>query len=128
MASIPEPLAKRYDLLKELDTAYDLLESLQANSNGAEKEIAFVSERISTLEESLNSSLPLAEKLIDLLHFDVAAWTAASLHFLQGFEWASAAERVGMSEDAVKSRVYRIFKSHTRSCEKRIKAVERASS
>jgi len=117
MISIPKPLAERFNLYKELDTAYDLLQALQSGGKGIDMEEAFLKEKITTIEDALDAGLSQAEKLIDVLRFDQAAWTAARLRFLQGYEWSHIAERIGMSIAATKSRVYRADKSRTHSCE-----------
>lgn len=115
MASIPELLADRFELLRQLETAYDLLDALQSSGTGAEAEEAFLTQRISGIEEDLGKSEAEAEKLINQLKSDPVAWTVARLRFMQGYEWAQAAARAGISEETAKSRVYRFYKKRSRS-------------
>lgn len=111
MATFPEPLNERYDLLKELDTAYDLLDSLKRGQEDAHAEKAFLEAKIGSLETSLDEALPLIERIIDQVKDDSTAWTAARLHFIHGYEWKHAADRLSLSEDMIKSRVYRRFQA-----------------
>lgn len=109
MASIPEPLTERYELLKELETAYDLLDNLRRGGKDAPNEEAFLEQKISSIENSLDAALPFIERIIDQLRDDSIAWTVARLRFIQGYEWQQAAERLSLTEDMIKSRVYRRF-------------------
>lgn len=117
MTSIPKPLAERFNLYKELDTAYDLLQALQSSGKGTEMEEAFLKEKIQAIENALDAGEPLAVKLLDVIRFDQVAWTAASLRFLHGYEWRYVAEKIGMSFDSTRERVYRAYKSRKHSCE-----------
>ncbi len=110
MASIPEPLAARFALLKQLESANDLLEAIQSSGLGTESDaVDFLLGKISDLEEELDAGFALAEQLIDEIEGDQVAWTAARLRFMHGLEWGRVAMRLGFSEPAVKVRVYRIF-------------------
>ena len=111
MATFPEPLIQRYDLLKELDIAYDLLDNLRRGGKDAPDEESFLEAKISSIENSLNETLPLIERMIDQVKDDSTAWTAARLHFVHGYEWGHAADRLSLSEDLIKSRVYRRFQA-----------------
>lgn len=120
MASIPGLLADRYELLRQLETAYDLLDTLQSSGTRTEAEEAFLTQKISDIEEELGKSEAEAENLINQLKSDPVAWTVARLRFMQGYEWAQAAARAGISEDTAKSRVYRFYQNRSRSGRKRL--------
>lgn len=111
MATFPDPLIERYELLKELDTAYDLLDNLKRGGKDAPAEESFLEAKIRSLESSLDKALPLVEQMIDKVKDDSTAWTAARLHFVHGYEWGHAADRLSLSEDMIKSRVYRRFQA-----------------
>ncbi len=115
MASIPELLADRFELLRQLETAYDLLDALQSSGTGTKAEEAFLTQKISDIEEALGKSETEAEKLINQLKNDPVAWTVARLRYMQGYEWAQAAVRAGISTETAKSRVYRFYKKQSRS-------------
>ena len=105
--NIPPALQRRYDNLKALDDAYELLDSISRKGEKAGPEAQFVSGRVEVLERELEESEAEVMQLIDLLHNDPMAWTAARLHFFQGYEWPYVAVVIGRSEATVKSRVYR---------------------
>lgn len=116
MASIPEPLAARFELLQQLETAYDLLDALQSTGKSTEAEEAFLTQRINGIEAELVKCEAEAERIIDQLKSDPMAWTVARLRFMQGYEWAHAAARAGISEDTAKSRVYRFYQKRSKTC------------
>ncbi|MGN0983064.1 MAG: hypothetical protein ACI4O0_09260 [Candidatus Limivicinus sp.] len=110
MVSIPEPLTARFALLKQLESANDLLEAIHSSGSGTEAEVVdFLLDKICDIEEELDAGFALAEQLIDAIEGDQVAWTAARLRFMHGLEWGQVATRLGFSEPAVKVRVYRIF-------------------
>ena len=115
MASIPEPLAKRFELLQQLETAYDLLDTLQSTGKGTEAEEAFLTQKIKSVEMELAESEAETERIIDQLKGDPVAWIVARLRFMQGYEWAQAAARAGISEETAKSRIYRFYQKRSRS-------------
>ena len=108
MGSIPEPLAERFELLQQLETAYDLLDGLP--SEGSETERVFLQGKIDAIERDLKTGEGEALELIERLHSDSRAWLAAHLRFMQGYQWREVAEYVGDSEQAIKIRVYRKLK------------------
>ena len=110
MALIPEPLTMRFELLRQLEKAYDLLDALQSAGTGTEAEESFLSQKINSIEEELGESEADAERIIDQLKSDPLAWTVARLRFMQGYEWCQAAARAGISGDVARTRVYRFFK------------------
>ena len=110
MASIPAPLTERYELLKELDVAYDLLDNLKRGGKDAPNEEIFLEQKISSIESTLDSSLQCCEHIIDQIRDDSIAWTSAQLHFIHGYEWQQAADRLQLTEEMIKSRVYRRFR------------------
>lgn len=112
MGSIPEPLAARFELLRDLKAAYDLLDGLP--STGAEAERKFLQDKISDIEKNLAAGEAEALDLIEAVHGDSRTWLAASFRYRQGFLWGDVAELIGISEDAVKQRVYRAFRRVTR--------------
>lgn len=114
MASIPKSLAERFELLQQLENAYDLLEALQTAGTGTEAEEAFLQGKIESIEQELDKGVAEAERLVDQLQGDPVAWTVARLRFMQGYEWKQAAARVGISEDIAKSRVYRFYQKRSR--------------
>lgn len=115
MATVPKLLTERFEQLRRLESAYDLLEALQTSGTGAEAEEAFLQEKIDAIERDLDSGTAEAERLINQLQSDPVAWTVARLRFMQGYEWSQAAARAGISEDTAKSRVYRFYQKRSRS-------------
>lgn len=109
MSSIPEILDKRFDQFRQLESAYDLLEVLRTDTADTKCEQDFLTEKIAEIEQQLDESAGEAERLIDTMKGDYATWTVARLRYMHGFEWKEAANRVGMTADAVKARVYRFF-------------------
>ena len=114
MTKIPETLTARYELLQQLGASYDLLDSLRSTGEGTETEEAFLAQKIESIEAELTKSEAEAKTIISQLEGDPAAWTIARLRYMQGYEWAQAAARAGISEDAAKSRVYRFFQKQHR--------------
>lgn len=122
MASIPGILELRYELLQQLESAYDLLESLRAAGSGSELEETFLAGKINRIEDELYEGEATAVQTIDLLQSDSVAWTIAHLRFMQGYQWGEAAARAGISEAAAKMRVYRAYKNiHEPVCEASVK-------
>lgn len=120
MTSIPESLTARFELLQQLETAYDLLEALQSTGEGTEVEEAFLTQKIESIEAELSKSEAETEAIIDQLDGDPVGWTVARLRFMQGYEWAQAAARAGISEEAAKSRLYRFFQKRRRNGRSRL--------
>lgn len=106
---IPAVLTQRIDRLQELETAKKLLATIQASETDAEAETQFLSEKINALQSELNSSAAEAQKLIDLLGFDMPAKVYAGIRYQCGYSWAEIADMFKVTEDAAKSRVYRCF-------------------
>lgn len=109
MSRIPEILDKRFDQLRQLESAYDLLEVLRADPTDTKCEQDFLAEKISEIEQQLDESAGEVERLINTMKGDYATWTVARLRYMHGFEWEGAANRVGMTAEAAKTRVYRFF-------------------
>lgn len=110
--SIPAVLQRRIDLLKTLDDAYDLLDSISKSNVHAKAEIQFIQDKINSIEAELEQSVAESEHLIDLMRDDPVLWTIARLRFLQGYEWEEAAAAVGVTGGSGRMKAYRFFKAH----------------
>ena len=105
---IPPALTLRYDRLRELQTAQDLLDSVHAAGIIGQEE-QFLSDKIRDLERELDETDAETQRLIDQLT-EMSPRLFAGLHFQAGYPWAEIAGIFNLSEDAVKSCVYRALR------------------
>lgn len=108
MASIPEALVARFECLRGLDSAYDLLEGVR-HDESATAERAFLESKIDSIERELADGEAEAVAIIAHLQDDPITWVAAQLRFLHGYTWAEVAATTGQNEEAIKARCYRAF-------------------
>ena len=107
MAKIPEQLAARFETLQKLGEARDLLRRLPPEGSEIERE--FLQDKIYGLETELAAGEAEAMRLLELIHNDFTAWTAAALRFMRGYSWDTTAAYLGATPEAVSARVYRAF-------------------
>lgn len=107
MGSIPEPLAARFETLRKIAEARDLLRRLPPNGSEIERE--FLQNKISGLNDDLADGEAEAMGLLEMIHDDYSAWTAAALRFRQGLTWDEVGLYLGSSTEAASARVYRAF-------------------
>ena len=107
MAKIPEVLTARFETLQKLEEARDLLRRLPPEGSEVERE--FLGDKIAFIETELAADEAEAMRLLDLIHDDCSAWTAAALRFRQGYSWDMIGSYLRLSPEAVSARVYRAF-------------------
>lgn len=103
---IPPALTQRYDLLQEIESAKNLLSSIEESSISAEKEKQFLSEKIQDLKKQLDDTAAGAQWIINQLP-DSQARIYASIHYQIGYEWSYIADMFHISTNAAKACVYR---------------------
>lgn len=106
---IPAILIQRYDKIVALEEARENLTNLSRHEKGIDAEIEFIRQRVENLENDLRNSEPEAMAIIDRFSNNSTDWTAARLHFIQGYTWEAAALKMGVSRDAARMSVYRAF-------------------
>ena len=107
MSKIPKLLVARFETLQKLEEARDLLRRLPPDGSGIERE--FLGNKIAALESELAANEAEAMRLLELIHNDFTAWTAAALRFRQGYSWDMIGSYMGLSPESVSARVYRAF-------------------
>lgn len=107
MSKIPEPLAARFETLQKLEEARDLLRRLPPDGSEIERE--FLGGKISALETELAAGEAEAMRLLEMIHDDTIAWTAAALRFRRGYTWDMVGAYLGYAKEAMSMRVYRAF-------------------
>lgn len=108
-SKIPAILTQRYDKIVALDEAREILANLSRHENGIDAEIEFIRQRVENLENDLRNSEREAVAIIDRFSNNSTDWTAARLHFIQGYTWEATASKMGVSRDTARMSVYRAF-------------------
>ena len=107
MSKIPEVLTARFETLQKLEEARDLLRRLPPE--GSEVEQEFLQDKISRLKDDLAAGEAEAMQLLEMIHDDTIAWTAAALRFRRGYTWDMIGAYLGYAKEAMSMRVYRAF-------------------
>ena len=110
MASIPELLTERLELLQHLDNANDLLEAIRSSDTGMEAEKGFLQDKIDSIERVLCDGEDDAARLINELQYDPVAWTAARLRFMHGYTWKTVGTCIGLTEETARIICLRRFR------------------
>ena len=103
---IPAALTQRYNRLKEIGTARNLIASIEQNGLGADLERQFLQEKIQDLQRQLDDTAGDVQQIIEQMT-DYQARIYTSLHYQIGYEWSEIANMFKVSLHAVKTRVYR---------------------
>lgn len=125
-----EELNAHLAILQEYETAQDLLHALEATTlqasrmdtiptGGIGDRTAALAVKIAEQREAVDRYERMVERSkIPVKHFvdsisDTRLSVILYLRFICGYDWQSVAAIVGSSTEAVKSLVYRFFRSHT---------------
>ena len=119
MKCVPEPLAQRYSIIKQIDILNDLLDALKQCDRDTSKEQRFLSEKISSHKHDLDMNLPAIEPIIDSIKGDFVAWIIVRLHYIHGYEWSAISEQLILPERLVKAWCYQAMKKAYRSNRKK---------
>lgn len=111
--SVPTLLEERYNQLKELRIAEDLLINLENSAIATDTEKEFVAERVQQMKASMEDSRQTAEAMIKSVSKDTQTWLFMRLRYILGYSWRDISSSLKLSEDSIKSKVYRVFRKES---------------
>lgn len=111
--SVPTLLEERYNQLKELRIAEDLLINLENSAIATDTEKEFVAERVQQMKASMEDSKQTAEAMIKTISKDTQTWLFMRLRYILGYSWRDISSSLKLSEDSIKSKVYRVFRKES---------------